>query len=57
MPVIVGLLDDGDVTNGDNCYVQEIVLFAVWCRNNFLDLNVKKTKEMIIDYHVQKKII
>ena len=55
--VIVELLDDSDGTNGDNCYVYEIDLFVVCCRNNFLDLNVKKTKEMIIDYHVKKEII
>ena len=38
--VIVGLLDDSDDTNGDNSYVQEIDPFAIWCRNNILDLNV-----------------
>ena len=51
------LLDDSDDTYGDNCYVQGINIFAVWCRNNFLDLNVKKIKEMIIDYCVEKEII
>ena len=38
--VIVGLLDDSDDTNGDNCYVQAIDPFAIWCRNNILDFNV-----------------
>jgi hypothetical protein len=55
--VIVGLLDDSDDTNGNNCYIQEIDLFAEWCRNNFLDLNVKKTKEMVIDYRVKKELL
>ena len=32
-------------------YLSEIDSFAKWCNNNFLDLNVKKTKEMIFDFH------
>ena len=55
--VIVPLFDDSDDTNGDNCYVHEIDLFVLWCRNNFLHLHVKKTKEMIMDYRVEKEII
>ena len=46
--VIIGLLND-NVENFNN-YVLEIDDFTKWCDNNFLDLNVKKTKEMIIDF-------
>ena len=42
--MIVRQLDD---RNGDNCYVEEIDLFPVQCRNKFLALNVTKTEEMV----------
>ena len=50
--VIVGLLSD-DNKDLDN-YFQEIEEFSKWCDRNFLDLNVKKTKEMIFDFRVNK---
>ena len=31
-------------------FLSEIDSFAIWCNDNFLDLNVKKTKEMIFDF-------
>ena len=45
--VILGLIsNDEDVTT----YTQEVDCFVDWCDNNFLNLNVKKTKEMIVDF-------
>ena len=52
--VIIGLLSDRDETN-DNCYLDEVSKFSDWCKDNYLDLNVKKTKEMIIDFRVKKE--
>ena len=37
-------------TNDDNLYRENVELFTEWCANNFLELNVKKTKEMIVDF-------
>jgi len=36
--------------NDDVWYRQDVAVFTEWCKNNFLELNVKKTKEMIIDF-------
>lgn len=36
--------------NDDNMYREEARNFTTWCEVNYLTLNVKKTKEMIIDY-------
>ena len=52
--VIIGLLNDKDNPD-DNCYFNEITSFAQWCKDNYLDLNVKKTKEMIVDFRVKKQ--
>ena len=30
-------------------YEREVSAFAKWCENHFLDLNVGKTKEMVVD--------
>ena len=46
--VIIGLLDDEQ--RSLDMYFSEIDSFAKWCNDNFLDLNVKKTKEMIFDF-------
>ena len=39
-----------DLSNSATIYQQEIDRFTTWCDDNFLDLNVKKTKELIIDF-------
>ena len=39
-----------DLSNSDSVYFEEVHRFTKWCKDNFLDLNVKKTKEMIIDF-------
>ena len=48
--VIVGLIDRNVDICDTNCYFDAIVNFNSWCDQNFLNLNVKKTKEMVIDF-------
>lgn len=48
--VIVGLIDRNVDICDTNCYFDAIVNFKSWCDQNFLNLNVKKTKEMVIDF-------
>ena len=36
--------------NDDVLYRQNVLYFTEWCDNNYLELNVKKTKEMIVDF-------
>ena len=50
--VIIGLLDDDDESKQE--YRSEIDSFVTWCKDNYLNLNVKKTKEMIIDFRQKK---
>ena len=37
-------------TNDDAKYRENVKLFTDWCRNNYLELNVTKTKEMVVDF-------
>ena len=30
-------------------YIEEVERFTTWCKDNVLDLNVTKTKELLID--------
>jgi len=39
-----------DLSNSDSIYFSVVDRFNSWCKQNFLDLNVKKTKELIIDF-------
>lgn len=39
-----------DTTNTDGLLQKELDSFALWCRDNCLDLNTSKTKEMVIDF-------
>ena len=39
-----------DLSNSDSIYFDEVQNFSQWCKSNFLDLNVKKTKELLIDF-------
>ncbi len=50
--VIVGLLDDNP--ENEEKYRSEIESFVKWCDENYLNLNVKKTKEMVIDFRKKK---
>ena len=54
--MILGLLGEND-DHIENFYTSEIDRFNHWCKLNFLDLNVKKTKEMIIDFREKKLIL
>ena len=40
----------GRCINDDNDYRNEVTRFSEWCSDNYLQLNVSKTKEMIIDF-------
>lgn len=40
-----------DTTNSPGQLQSEMDSFAGWCRQNCLDLNTSKTKELIIDFH------
>ena len=39
-----------DLSDNDAIYFNEVSRFNAWCKDNFLDLNVSKTKEMVIDF-------
>ena len=39
-----------DMSNSDSVYFAEVKKFCSWCEENFLDLNVNKTKEILIDF-------
>ena len=50
--IILGLLNDDE--DSEKNYRSEIASFVNWCKDNFLNLNVKKTKEMIVDFRRKK---
>ena len=39
-----------DLSSSDSVYFAEVERFINWCRDNSLDFNVNKTKEMLIDF-------
>uniref|UniRef100_A0A3B3C8D0 Reverse transcriptase domain-containing protein n=1 Tax=Oryzias melastigma TaxID=30732 RepID=A0A3B3C8D0_ORYME len=43
---LVGLITKGDETH----YRKEVDLLTTWCRDNNLQLNVSKTKEIVVDF-------
>ena len=45
---MIGLIKDND----DTIYQQQLAMFVKHCDANFLELNVSKTKEMIIDFRI-----
>ena len=45
------------LSNSDPVYFVEVERFSNWCRDNSLDLNVKKTKEMQIDFRKAPTVI
>ena len=49
---LLGLIKKED----DTAYVEQIHDFVNYCSNNFLELNVKKTKEMVIDYRKSNNV-
>ena len=48
--VVVGLISNND----ENNYRKSIVDVIKWCNDNFLEVNVTKTKEMTIDFRKNK---
>ena len=48
--VILGLVKDND----DSDYLETVSYVADWCKDNCLDLNVTKTKEMLFDFRRNK---
>ena len=51
--VLVGLITKGD----SQAYCRDIDSFSQWCDQNFLELNVSKTKEMIINFSRDRKSV
>ena len=39
-----------DVSNSDSVYFIEVHKFSAWSKENYLDLNVAKIKEMVVDF-------
>ena len=50
---LIGLLKNGD----DRAYKKEIASFVLWCEANFLQLNVEKTKELVVNFSRKKDSI
>ena len=44
------LMKENTTINDTEIYKNQIFNFASWCKNHFLQLNVSKTKEMIVDF-------
>ena len=44
------LMKENRTINDTEIYKNQIFNFASWCKNHFLQLNVSKTKEMIVDF-------
>ena len=47
---LIGLIKSDDNTT----YVNQVNSFVDYCKDNYLELNVSKTKELVIDYRKQK---
>ena len=39
-----------DTSNSHDSYAHEVKKFSEWCKENYLELNVRKTKELVIDF-------
>ena len=56
--ILIKFADDstiqGLLCDSEDCYFEEVKCFVGCCEKNFLMLNVKKTKEMIIDFKITK---
>ena len=48
---VVGLITNSDET----AYREEVRALGVWCQESNLPLNVKKTKELIVDFRKQQR--
>jgi hypothetical protein len=47
---LIGLISNND----DSAYLDEVHSMVSWCDDNFLHLNVKKTKELVFDFRKKK---
>ena len=56
--ILIKFADDstiqGLLCDSEDCYFEEVKYFIDWCEKSFHRLNVKKTKEMIIDFRITK---
>ena len=43
-----------DLTESHQCFVDSVKEFSDWCEQNFLELNVGKTKEMVVDFKTNR---
>ena len=43
--------------DNDQAYREEINKFVSWCEENFLELNLSKTKELVIDFRTKKATV
>ena len=53
MTPVIKYSDDSafeDLSNSDDVYFSVVRRFYNWCKENFLDMNVLKTKEMLTDF-------
>ena len=60
MTPVIKYSDDSaieDLSNSDSVYFVDTERFSKWCRDNSLDLNVKKTKEMLINFRKAPTVI
>ena len=48
---LTGLVVDSDETK----YSEAVREIAVWCHEHFLDLNITKSEEMIVDFRKEKE--
>ena len=46
-----------DLSNSDATYFQEVERFTTPCEENHLNLNVRKTKEMVTDYRNSSAVV
>ena len=46
-----------DLSNSEDVYVSAVRRFYSWCKHNFLDLNVLKTNEMLIDFQKNPPLV
>ena len=46
-----------DLSNSDTVYFDQVQKFCSWCKDNYLDLNVGKTKEMLIDFRKNPPVV
>lgn len=51
--VVVGLIS----SNNETAYLDEVELLSSWCKDNNLDLNVTKTKEVVVDFRRERQKI